>query len=136
QLQAAIDAGWEIEGYVWCSPGNASNPNRITNRLSLFDGFKLEALWLDVEEVGLTREDVDADLAVCDAYLGGGRTGIYTAPWFFQNQGWTNVDWWADRPLWSAFYDEQADCDAGFTQYGGWIQCDTKQWSEKPLDQN
>jgi hypothetical protein len=125
QLEACVRNGLRIQGYVWCFP-RASEAS-MRNRLAMFDGFPIEALWLDVEQAGLYGADVDRDLAVCDAYTGR-KTGIYSGRWYFANQGWLGIRWWADRPLWDANYDGVAVVKADFTPYGGWTTPVVKQF--------
>jgi len=127
QLDACQRNGLRVQGYVWCFPGAAGNPVSMRSRLAMFDGFSIEDLWLDVEQAGLDRADVDADLALCDAYLGR-AAGIYSAHWFFASQGWLGVNWWASRRLWEALYDNNRNVTAGFVPYGGWTGPTIKQF--------
>lgn len=93
----------------------------------MFDGYTLEALFLDVEEAGLHRADVDRDLAVCGKYSGQ-VTGIYTGKWFFDQQGWSGETWWSAHPLWVSIFNSVADVDVGFKPFHGWTQCQMKQF--------
>lgn len=99
----------------------------MAKRLPLFDGFPVETIWLDAEAAGLTKADVDRDLALIDKYLGA-LAGIYGAKWFWDQQKWTNHSYWSDRLLWAAIYDGVADPDVGFVPFGGWTQCEVKQY--------
>jgi hypothetical protein len=128
QLSTALANGLRIQGYVWVNPGGSLATTNA--RLSLFDGFPLEQIWADVEEMNLTEADVDRVLSACDAYLGNGRlAGIYSAPYVFVDNGWTHITKWANagRLLWVANYDHKADPDVNFTPFGGWSQCQMKQ---------
>lgn len=125
QLDALTRRGFRIAGYVWCFPG--ASTQSMKSRLSLFDGFPLEFLALDVEEVGLSRADVDRDLLLCDQYTGK-KTWIYSGAWFFDLQGWHNQTWWADRELWDSSYDHVPDVAKGFVPYGGWTRRRMKQF--------
>lgn len=100
------------------------------SRLFLFEGYDLEHLWLDVEQVGLKVADVDRDLATCDAYMGGKLTGIYSGRWFFSDQGWLGLTKWADqgRALWDSNYDQVPVVEANFRPYGGWTKPAIKQY--------
>lgn len=133
QLRAAADAGLEIEGYIWCFPGDTEAS--ITSRLHLFDGFPIGRLWLDVEQVGVTVADVNLALSLGDAYIGG-TTHIYSRQSFFVAQGWASQALWSNRLLWDAHYDGQPDVDANFQAYGGWEACELKQYQNAPLDWN
>jgi hypothetical protein len=135
QLWAAQDAGWRIAGYVWCNADQAANLIRLRQRLDFFNGFKLDFLALDVEELDTKRHDVDASLLVCDAQLKT-HTWLYTAKWVFDGLGWSDEAYWPNRKLWTAWYDGEADVDVGFEPYGGWDRCDMKQFTDKPLDLN
>jgi hypothetical protein len=128
QLEACVRGGLRIQGYVWCTPSVAGGSGSLTrSRLSLFDGFAIEALWLDVEQANLKRFDVDRDLAVCDAYTGR-KTGVYSGQWFFAKQRWLDVTWWADRPLWDSRFDGVPVVEANFVPYGGWTNPVVKQF--------
>lgn len=119
QLDACVRNGLRIQGYVWSFP-NASLSS-INGRLSMFDGFPIERLWVDVEQAGLHQSDVDRDLAACDRYMGTWtRVGIYTGRWFWAQQGWLSLTRWADRALWDSNYTGIADVGSGFIPYGGW----------------
>jgi len=138
QLQAALDAHWDIAGYIWCHPGQADNMGSLNNRLALFDGFSLDFLALDVEETTTRKRDVDDSLAACDRQQGF-PTWVYTAKRVFDALGWSDYDWWAPRPLWYVpvvGYDGIADVDANFVPFGGWTSPTMKQFSETPVDQN
>jgi hypothetical protein len=125
QLDACVRNGLRIQGYCWVFPNTL--PGSMQSRLLMFDGYTLEGLWADVEQSGLIRADVDRDLAVMDTYFGR-PVGLYSGRWWFQQQGWLRVDWWADRPLWESNYDSIADVDVGFVPYAGWQQCQIKQF--------
>lgn len=125
QLDACRRNGLRIQAYVWAFPGVHST---VASRLFMLEGFDLEALWLDVEDEGLTIADVDRSLAACDLYMGGKLTGVYSGRWFFENQDWLGLTKWSDRPLWDSRFDGVADVDAGFVPYGGWTQCAIKQY--------
>ncbi len=125
QLGICEDTGLRLQGYVWCFPGGSRAS--MNERLAMFDGYALEALWLDVEEKGLKIADVDRDLALCDSYLSR-LTGIYSGRWFWQDQGWLGLTKWAARPLWNSAYDGLADVDVGFEPYGGWTAVQMKQY--------
>jgi GH25 family lysozyme M1 (1,4-beta-N-acetylmuramidase) len=133
QLQAAVSAGFEVQGYVWCFPGDTQAS--IEQRLHLFDGFPITQLWLDVEQAGVTVDDVNRVLPCCDAYIGG-KTHIYTGKWFFDQMGWSGQALWSDRLLWDAHYDGDPDPDSNFASYGGWQRCEMKQYLSKGLDMN
>lgn len=124
QLDALTRRGLRIAGYVWCFPGAA--PSSMQGRLAMFDGYRLEFLALDVEQVGLSRADVDRDLAICDLYARA-RTWVYSAFYFFKDQGWLNETRWADRPLWFASYDDVPELTP-FTPFGGWTTPRAKQF--------
>lgn len=126
QLTMARDNGLRLQGYVWCFPNTAKVST--TSRLSMFDGFELEYLWLDVEQAGLKQADVDRDLALCDQYFGG-VTGIYSGRNVFLGNGWAGITKWSSRPLWNAYYDYVADVDEGFHPYAGWTSCLMKQYA-------
>lgn len=126
QLGMCAANGLRVQGYVWCFPG-ASNAS-MTSRLAMFNGARLEALWLDVEQAGLKTSDVDRDLALCDAYLGA-RTGVYSGRWFFAGQGWLNVTRWSNRPLWDSLYNRVPIVGAGFVPYGGWTKPSVSQFA-------
>ncbi len=98
-------------------------------RLAMFDGYALEALWVDVEQAGLHVSDVDRDLGACDSYLGK-TVGIYSGRWYWAQQGWLGMTKWADqgRDLWDSHYDGVDDVDVNFVPYGGWTQCQIKQF--------
>jgi hypothetical protein len=117
QLDACVRNGLRIAGYVWCFPHDSRAS--MSGRLQMFDGFAIETLWLDVEQNGLKRTDVDGDLALCDAYKGA-PTGIYSGRWFFVQQGWQHDTWWSSRPLWDSNYTGVAEVGTGFVPYGGW----------------
>ncbi len=121
QLQKCVDKGLRIQGYVWCFP-NAD----VSGRLSMFDGFGLEHLWLDVEQQGLTTANVQRDLDLCDSYTGG-TTGVYTGKWFWDQMGWSTL--WSVRPLWDSNYDGVADPVVNFRPYGGWTHPTVKQYA-------
>lgn len=91
----------------------------MLSRLAMFDGFRLEAVWLDVEQAGLTQADIDRDLALIDSYTGR-LTGCYTGKWYFDQQGWSQHTWWSDRPLWDSNYTGVPEVGSGFKPYGGW----------------
>jgi GH25 family lysozyme M1 (1,4-beta-N-acetylmuramidase) len=133
QLQAAVDAGLEVQGYIWCFPGDTESS--LTGRLSMFDGFAITQLWLDVEQAGVSVQDVNRALAICDAHIGK-KTHIYTGKWFFDQQGWSGQALWSDRLLWDAHYDGNPDPDANFQPYGGWDRCEIKQYLSSPMDMN
>jgi len=136
QLQAAVWAHWDAAGYIWCNAAQALDLTGFQARLSLFDGFNLDFLALDVEAANTRRNDVDRALDACDAYVRQ-QTWMYTAYWVFERQGWLDVNWWADRPLWDGGpYDGDANIDVGFRPYGGWTQRTMKQYSEHPVDMN
>jgi hypothetical protein len=118
QLAMCRKNGLRVQGYCWCFPG--ASKSSMTSRLAMFDGFAIEALWLDVEQAGLKVADVDRDLALCDAYMQGKPTGVYSGRWFFAQQGWLGLTKWADRPLWDSNYTGIAEVGSGFIPYGGW----------------
>ena len=125
QLLACVQNGLRIQGYVWCFP--RATKASMQSRLAMFDGFAIEALWLDVEQAGLSVADVDRDLALGDAYIGG-MEGIYSGRWFFVQQGWLNVTKWSNRPLWDSNYDGVPVVAANFRPYGGWTVPAIKQY--------
>lgn len=125
QLAALSIGRFRIAGYLWCFPG--ASPSSIQGRLAMFDGYALEFLALDVEQVGVSRADVDRDLAECDSYRGT-PTWIYSGKWFFDLQGWSGQNWWAERSLWDSAYDGNPDLAAGFVPYGGWVSRRMKQF--------
>jgi Glycosyl hydrolases family 25 len=131
QLHQANEHGWEINGYIWCT-GEEPVTRR---RLQLFEGIPIVDLWLDVEDLHLTREDVDIDFRVCDEYMEK-QCGMYTGKWVFDRLGWTHRTWWSDRELWASVYDRVPDVDVGFVPFGGWDKCLMKQYTDVPLDQN
>ena len=124
QCQAGLDNGWELNGYIWC-------PSNYQSRLSLFDGFFLNELYLDVEGPDLTWSEIDVGFSACDDYLGG-ITGMYTRANMFQN--W--IDRYSFRKLWEAYYSDNPDIDDGWRPFGGWTERYMRQFSENPLDQN
>jgi len=136
QLQAGLDHSWAISAYVWCSPGDSLDRGRFQRRLDLLESFtdKLVFLALDVEEMGLGVEDVDADLIRCDEVIH--DAPLYTGKWVFDNLGWSNEDYWAERRLWDSNYDRTPDVNAGFRPYGGWTDAWMKQFTDEPLDCN
>lgn len=117
QLETARRRGLRLQGYVWCFPG--ASPDSMRARLALFNGYPLEGLWLDVEQVGVTVADVNRDLALCDQYMGW-PVGLYSGKWFFDLQGWSHLSLWADRPLWDSDYNYVPEVGYGFRPYGGW----------------
>lgn len=127
QLQACVRNGLRIQGYVWCTPG--ASKSVVAARLALFEGYDLEALWLDVEQSGLKVADVDRDLPMCDAYMAGKLTGVYSGRWFFAQQGWLNWTTWSNRPLWDSNYDHVPVVATDFRPYGGWTVPVVKQYA-------
>lgn len=125
QLDACRRNGLRIAGYCWCFPGDTRAS--IQSRLAMFDGYTLESLWLDVEQVGLHIADVTRDLAIMDLYFGR-PVGVYTARWFWQQQGWLGWTAWSDRPLWTANYDSNPDTTVDFVPFGGWTSTVIKQF--------
>lgn len=123
QLQMCLDQGLRIQGYVW-SFGSVD----VASRLRMFDGFRIEALWLDVEDDASTVRTVNRDLALCDAYMGR-PTGVYSGKWMFDRKGWSKHRYWADRLLWNAVYDGVPDVNYGFVPYGGWTSQAIKQFA-------
>jgi hypothetical protein len=119
QLDMASRHGFSLMGYVF--------PDGLESKLPMYDGYQLLALWLDVE-LPITRAGVDAALAQCDSYFGA-RTGIYTGKWFFDQQGWSQQSYWADRDLWDSNYDGIAVVGADFRPYGGWDHRVIKQYA-------
>jgi len=135
QLTAALEVGWDIAGYIWCWARQAQNMASVRERLSYFDGFALDFLAVDVEDMNTTTGDVEATLAAADEYQED-RAWIYTGKWVFDKLGWSNQRHWADRKLWFSAYDGIADVDVGFVPFGGWTQGEMKQWTDMPVDQN
>lgn len=135
QLWAAVDAGWQIAGYVWCSAGQARNLTALRRRLDFFNQFVLDFLALDIEEMGTTREDVEMSLQLCDAYQRA-PAWIYTSKWVFDALRWSELSLWPERKLWTAKYDRIANVDVGFEPYGGWTRCEMKQFTDDQVDQN
>lgn len=125
QLTVAQRNGLRLAGYAWCFPG--ATEGSIRGRLAMFDGFTLEFLALDIEQAGTHVVDAERDLPICDAYWGG-KTWVYTAHWFFAQQGWLHQSLWPDRPLWEALYDGVPDVNVGFVPYGGWTRMTMKQF--------
>ena len=134
QLWAGQNAGWQIAGYVWLNAGQADRLEFLQNRLNFFEGYKLNFLALDVEEPKTSREDIDAGLALCDQYQKA-PAWIYTARWVFQMLRFSQHQWWRDRKLWAAQYDGIPDVNV-FQGFGGWNQCEMKQFTGSPLDLN
>lgn len=121
QLDACRRNGLHVQGYLWAFP--RASRESILSRLAMFDGSQIEALWLDVEQSGLSETDVDQALAVCDEYMGGGpKTGVYGARWFWAQQGWLGSTRWANRPLWNADYNHTPVVGARFVPFGGWTK--------------
>lgn len=131
QLDMAQKNGWEINAYVWCT-GEQPVTSR---RLSLLDGYPIIDLWLDVEDMHLTHDDVNLDFQLCDEYVGK-KCGMYTGKWVFDRLGWSHRSYWADRDLWVSIYDRVPDVDHGFIPFGGWEKCLMKQYTDVPLDLN
>ncbi len=125
QLTVAQRNGLRIAGYVWCFP--RAPEASMHSRLSMFDGFALEFLALDVEQSGLTVLDIERDLTMCDAYWRR-LTWVYSGKWFFDQEGWSHLNLWADRPLWDSNYDGVPDVNVGFRPYGGWTHVAMKQF--------
>ena len=125
QLAMAQQCDLRLAGYMWCFPG--ASELGVRYRLEMFDGFVLEFLALDLEQQGTHVIDVERDLALCDPYWRG-KTWVYSGKWFFDQQGWSHLDLWADRPLWDSDYDGEPDVDVGFVPYGGWTQRAMKQY--------
>jgi hypothetical protein len=121
QLDALQRNGLRIRGYVWGFRGASGNPRSMLGRLAMFDGFPIENLWYDLEEAGLSVADVDSDLVLCDAYRSD-LVGIYSAYWYFYQQGWLRLTRWSDRRLWEALFNLDPTLNAGFVPYGGWTQ--------------
>jgi len=107
-------------------------------KLHLFDGFQLDFLANDVEEMQMDLADVSAALQSCDSYLGRPRdVWIYTRENLFTKAyGWANLHPWPDRKVWVANYDGIPDVNVGFHPFCGWTQAEMKQWTDLPLDQN
>jgi hypothetical protein len=115
QLDALQRNSLRMKGYVWCFPGSS-----VASRLTMFDGYPLEDLCLDVEDpAGNSIDDVDRDFALCDAYIGR-EAMMYTAYWYFKQRGWLRLMRWAQRRLWEALYNLDPSLGAGFVPYAGW----------------
>lgn len=136
QLQAGLDHNWAISSYVWCSSGDSMDRGRFQRRLDLIERFTDDIVFvaLDVEEMGLTPDDVDADLLRCDEIVP--DSPFYTGKWIFDQLGWSDYDWWSERRLWDSNYDRKADVNVGFRPYGGWTEAWMKQFTDEPLDCN
>lgn len=126
QCQVAVANGLRIQGYVWCFPGESAVS--VDTRLRLFDNYPVEKLWADIEQSGLSKRDGDTLVSRCDLYNRNQRTGVYSGKWFFDQQGWSGHSYWADRDLWDAHYDNQANTNVDFVPYGGWDHCVVKQF--------
>lgn len=129
QLGLAQEMGWEIAGYAWVHAGQAHDSRGFRNRLALFDGFPLDFLAVDVEDLQLRPEDVEASLELGDDYLGE-QTWVYSSRGVFARLGWLHLERWGDRRLWDANYDGVPDVDQGFHPYGGWTRCEMKQFTD------
>jgi hypothetical protein len=135
QLAAALDAGWDIAGYIWCWSGQIHNLASVHERLHYFDGFNLDFLAVDIEDPRTSYGDAQATLRVADTYQQD-QAWVYTAKRVFDRLGWAAEDWWRERKLWAANYDGIADVDVGFVPFGGWTQAEMKQFTDVPVDQN
>ena len=136
QIRAARDHGWAVAAYIWCSQGDGINAWRFQQRAALLEPFidHLSFIALDVEEAGLQPEDVDADLLRADFLKG--DSPLYTGYWVFEQAGWLNETYWAERRLWDSNYDRLRSVDVGFRPYGGWHEAWMKQYTDDPLDLN
>jgi len=136
QIQAALDHRWAVSSYVWCSQGDALNDWRFQQRVQLIEPYLDQIVFvaLDVEEMGLQPEDVDADLLRCDEVKD--DAPFYTGKWVFDNLGWSAQDYWSDRRLWDSNYDNVPNVEHGFRPYGGWTEAWLKQFTDEPLDCN
>jgi hypothetical protein len=135
QLEAALEAGWDIAGYLWCWARQQNNMASVHERLSYFDGFSLDFLAVDIEDMATTLRDVEATLDAADDYQQD-LAWIYTAKRIFDHLGWSDNHFWANRKLWFAGYDGLPDVNVGFRPFGGWTQAEMKQWTDTPVDQN
>lgn len=78
---------------------------------------------MDVEQAGVSVADVDRALAICDLFMGNGLlTGIYSAPYVFENNGWLGVTKWSNRPLWDVENTHRAVLGGSFVPFGGWVK--------------
>lgn len=126
QLAAARDHGLRIQGYVFCNHNSS-----VASRLSMFDGFDVETIWLDVEAASINSSDVDRDLRLTDKYIpAAAPIGLYSGHWVFVSHGWLALTKWSTegRALWDSRYDGIPDPDAGFVSYGGWNSSAIKQF--------
>ena len=127
QLQKALDRGLRIAGYVWCFGATS-----VASRLSMFSGFLIEFLAIDVEDNSATIKAINRDLKLCDAYMGK-LTEFYTGRWFFVGKGWLSRTQWSNRRLWDAIYDDDPNPDADFVPFAGWTECFMKQFWDRQV---
>ena len=135
QLRAGRDAGKRLHGYGWGYWN--TNPVRTARQwhtLARTAGCKLDMFWPDIEEhpERFNMDWIQTALEALDHLRDG--NGIYTGEWYWTSKLVGNpTDLAATRSLWTAQWDGIPDLDV-FRPYGGWEQCDAKQYLAEASD--
>ena len=123
QLEAAVAGGMGVAAYAYLY-WRSDVVEAVQRALAAVDGFAIERLWLDCEDVrgALTAEDVVGRIAAAAAACGDFPHGIYTGRWWWVPNT-DNSSAFSHLPLWHAEYtgSPQSLPDFGrFLPYGGW----------------
>lgn len=129
QLQAALQSGATVSGYIWCG-WSVSPEKRTADALSVGAGFPLTMAWFDAEE-GSPGGKIDDWLSrgVDLAERRGHRAGIYCNAGWWRAQG--DSRGFTRLPLWLAAWDGRQTLE-GLDLPGGWAAAAGHQYQGDP----
>lgn len=139
QMQACLDAGFNVEAYAWVSFKNDWQVV-LDRALAAVAGLPVKRLWLDCEEEPMsgwdapsvaTQTAVVARIDRAFKYVAAARPdlalGIYTGAWWWR-PGTGDYTGFASYPLWSADYRAPTGAPS---LYGGWQSVAVWQFADK-----
>ena len=144
QIAAAVEAGLEVEAYVFIYFAT-DIAARTNQKLDLIQASgHVSRVWLDCEDVDApldTGAVVSSIATARDAvHARGFECGIYTGRWWWVPRTGDNDGFW-NLKLWAAQYDQQPYLNVD--PFGGWESVYRKQYTDKgslagisPLDLN
>lgn len=147
QATKAMNAGLEVEAYVWLVWDNADPGARLSWYLDLVQQCPwVRRVWLDCEQTDGWQDAASTVSLIAQAReqvkARGLEVGIYTGAWWWQPYTDNEGGFW-DLPLWLADYDYRPTLESAHLPLGGWTSLHRKQYTDKgtkggiyPLDLN
>ena len=139
QMESCVEFGMPFECYIY---DYLSSPSWRTDALVGLSTIVWQPprVWADEEDTTANGvlHSVNSRIAAVNATLvaianAGYDTGIYTGAWWWKGY-LGNTTQFSNYLLWDSHYDLEPDPDFNFVPYGGWTQCEIKQYAGSQPD--